>query len=191
MMTRKKSSKQRLISNIEDTITALRSGDEVNEYVLDLEGEDTIEEDVVEAMAGYEESDDPVEDSDFDEDYFEEDDDILPSMSKRVKSEPDRRLLVNHRNSRGRKLLRIKAIAVNPYLVVRRRVELTPSMCKVAGCNFDAATANGYKSYWRIDPSRRDIFKTVLKKHMRKYHNYSEDHIILANKLPGEWLHKG
>lgn len=84
-----------------------------------------------------------------------------------------------------------KNIKVNHLLVIRKPVKMTPSMCRAVGCNYDSAVANGFPNGWESVPKpRRHIFQELVKQHTTRYHSGIESHIIRANQLPKNWLHK-
>lgn len=89
------------------------------------------------------------------------------------------------------KLYKITEIKVTSHLIKRKRVEMTPSMCDVPGCQFDSAKANGFPTgYYAVPPSKRQIFATLVDRHKKKYHNRSEEFIIAGKDMPRMWLSK-
>lgn len=77
--------------------------------------------------------------------------------------------------------------------VTRRfRVKLTPSMCTVEGCCFDAAESLGFKNGWGAAPVDQqfdqmrtvgDVITQALQKHVAGAHRFRSSHIMSGAEL--------
>ncbi|HKX29356.1 MAG TPA: hypothetical protein VJ302_16790 [Blastocatellia bacterium] len=81
---------------------------------------------------------------------------------------------------------------IDSKTLLRSRVKLTPSMCTVQGCGFDAAVHFGFKKGWADVPADQmfDAKRTVgdvvidgLEKHKASKHRYASAHIVTGKEL--------
>jgi len=87
----------------------------------------------------------------------------------------------------GRKLM-IKSQQIDKFTTKRSRVVLTPSMCTVAGCGFDAATVNGFGGWRYVKPEKQEVVLDILREHCEQLHNKSEEFIIDESDAPTQWF---
>lgn len=74
---------------------------------------------------------------------------------------------------------------IDRFCVKRTRVELTPSMCIMPHCKYDAASKWGG---WQFVPdTEKTVVLDVLRKH-KEYHSVNEELIVAEDKLDTEWL---
>lgn len=92
----------------------------------------------------------------------------------------------------SKKLFILREIRIDSHNVRRYRAELTPSMCRVRGCNFDAATAMGIKNGWKEAPLEqmlsngkkvKDRILDLLKVHTENGHVIETSHIMDEDEL--------
>lgn len=100
----------------------------------------------------------------------------------------------------------LQEVRIDNYTLLRRRVELTPSMCTHRGCAFDAAKEVGFKSGWNSVPHDQQLpqgrtlgqaILGVLENHQAFAHALDQSHIITEDELkrqkgwagvPGQFL---
>jgi hypothetical protein len=85
-----------------------------------------------------------------------------------------------------------REIRVDQHNIRRYRIELTPSMCQIRGCNFDAAVECGYKNGWKeaeldqILPNGRTVQQVIMKRlefHKENGHLVETSHIMSEDEL--------
>jgi hypothetical protein len=100
----------------------------------------------------------------------------------------------------------LQEIKVDQFTTLRRRVELTPSMCRAKGCGFDASKEVGYPAGWKTVPhdqllpngkSLGEAIISVLQRHRDTTHGIEESHIMNEDEVnrqkqwagvPGQFL---
>lgn len=100
----------------------------------------------------------------------------------------------------------LQEIKIDQFTTLRRRVELTPSMCTHRGCGFDASKEVGFKSGWATVPHDQKLpqgrtlgeaILGVLENHMTFAHAMDQSHIITEDEMkrqkgwaqvPGQFL---
>lgn len=84
----------------------------------------------------------------------------------------------------GRSLI-LREEHIDRFSIKRTRVLLTPSMCQMPHCKYDAASKWGG---WQFVPeSEKTVVLDVLKKH-KEYHTINEELIVDEDLLDGSWL---
>jgi hypothetical protein len=92
----------------------------------------------------------------------------------------------------GKRRFILQEIPTSQFTVVRRRVELTPSMCTVRGCGFDAAKEVGFPGGWKTInqdqplPDGRKLGEAilgVLNVHRDTAHALETSHIISEDEM--------
>lgn len=74
------------------------------------------------------------------------------------------------------------------YHVKRDRIPLTPSMCKIQGCGYDAATKK-YPDGWETVPDwDRQNCLAALAQHHIDAHTLSQAWIVDESEIPKQWL---
>lgn len=74
------------------------------------------------------------------------------------------------------------------YHVKRDRVALTPSMCKVQGCGYDAATKKYPEGWEAVPESDRENCLKALAQHHVDAHTLSQAWIVDESDIPKQWL---
>ena len=82
----------------------------------------------------------------------------------------------------------IRATVVDKFTIIRKRVQMTPSMCDVHGCNFDIAEKNHFGSWRGVPHWERKRLLEALEEHKQIAHNNSENYIITEDQMPTRWL---
>lgn len=80
---------------------------------------------------------------------------------------------------------------VHNLLILRDMVKMTPSVCTLSWCKFDAAKAMGWKKRgWDDVPkNKQSIVLRVLEEHVQSEHQHTDDSIIDLADMPQAWLH--
>lgn len=87
-------------------------------------------------------------------------------------------------NGTGRRLI-LREDQIDRFCIKRTRVELTPSMCIMPHCKYDAASKWGG---WQFVPdTEKTVVMDVLRKH-KEYHSVNEELIVDEDKLDTKWL---
>lgn len=98
---------------------------------------------------------------------------------------------------RGKKFI-IQEIKVDPHNMIRRMIELTPSMCRERNCGFDAAKQIGYMSGWTTVPTGNllpsgqrlgEALLGLLEHHVKQAHGAINTHILSEEEVAnlGGW----
>lgn len=99
-----------------------------------------------------------------------------------------------------KKLLILQEVKIDQFCTMRRRVKLTPSMCRHRGCGFDAAKEVGYKSGWDSVPHDQPLptGKTlgqailgVLDLHTTTAHTLEQAHIMTEEEVNAQKQWRG
>jgi len=86
----------------------------------------------------------------------------------------------------------LKEIHVDSKTILRKRVELTPSMCTSRGCGFDAAVHCGYHAGWGAVPHNQrlpdgrtlgEAVLGVLQSHADTQHGFDDSHIMTEDQV--------
>ena len=108
----------------------------------------------------------------------------------------------------GKRLLVEKSVRLDRHNLRRYLVELTPSMCTVKDCNYDAAVEAGYRGGWKdehLQPSLtlpngqtvEEAIMRLLDYHTRTAHAVTNSHIFTEEEaqrrkqwanVPGQFL---
>jgi hypothetical protein len=86
----------------------------------------------------------------------------------------------------------LQEIKVDQFNLIRRMVELTPSMCKERNCGYDAAKQAGYNAGWETVPQAQvlpsgktmgDTLLGLLQYHVATAHGMSNSHIMSEEEV--------
>jgi hypothetical protein len=78
-----------------------------------------------------------------------------------------------------------KETVIDKFNILRRRVELTPSVCDV--CAFDIA-AKHFGDWYKVPESEKDKIKKAVIEHKRVVHPLNQNLIVDESEIPKTWL---
>lgn len=87
-----------------------------------------------------------------------------------------------------KKRFKMQSTPIDKHNIKRSRVELTPSMCLKANCNFDIAKANKFESWHQVPIEERTAMIKALEKHVLEVHTIAEEIIIQEDQMPKKYL---
>lgn len=85
-------------------------------------------------------------------------------------------------------LVQRKENKISNLLILRDLTELTPSVCKLTHCSYDAARAAGFKKWDNVPQRKQKLVLQILQQHIDKKHKYVDDTIIDKADVPTSWL---
>lgn len=127
-----------------------------------------------------------IEIEDFDMDFLDMDEGERPkNVRPYVKESSFESIGTNEQKQpTGKKLMLVETV-VDRFCTKRTRVTLTPSMCQMRGCGFDAAAKYGGWEFVTAEHQPQVI--AFLEKHS-KLHSINEEHIVDEGMLDNKWL---
>ncbi len=86
-------------------------------------------------------------------------------------------------------MLIISSKTVDKFNTVRKRIELTPAVCKT--CGFNVCERNDLEDYYEMDADTQKRVRDTLAAHIKVAHTQGSQHLIPKSELATRWLGKG